>query len=58
LGFDARLIEVRSLGHSRPDLLTLSSSRFDPYATLAIRDDSGLGDFKTTAARGGLGSTT
>jgi hypothetical protein len=29
----ARLIEVRSMGHSGPDLLTLSSSHFDPFAT-------------------------
>ena len=32
----ARLIEVRSLVHSGPDLLTLSSSRFDPTATLNL----------------------
>jgi hypothetical protein len=37
LGFDARLIEVRSLGHSRLDLLTLSSSRFDPKPKLASK---------------------
>ena len=29
----ARLIEVRSLAHSELDLLTLSSSRFDPKPT-------------------------
>ena len=28
-----RFIEVRSPGHGAPDLLTLSSSQFDPYAT-------------------------
>ena len=27
----ARLIEVRSVGHTGLDLLTLSSSHFDPY---------------------------
>ena len=30
----ARLVEVRSLGHSGSDLLTLSSSHFDPNRTL------------------------
>jgi len=37
----ARLIEVRSLGHSGLDLLTLSSSRFDPLrksARFAVRN--------------------
>src|SRR6201987_302293 len=29
----ARLTEVRSMEHSGPDLLTLSFSHFDPYAT-------------------------
>ena len=29
----ARLIEVSLLGHCGPDLLTLSSSRFDPFRT-------------------------
>jgi hypothetical protein len=29
-----RLVEVRSLGHSGPDLLTLSSSHFDPKLTI------------------------
>src|SRR5262249_1776857 len=30
----ARLVEVRSVGYRGPDLLTLSSSHFDPQETL------------------------
>src|ERR1700746_1480016 len=32
----ARLIEVRSMGHSGPDLLTLSFSHFDPSPTFGL----------------------
>ena len=35
-----RLIEVRSVGRSGLDLLTLSSSHFDPSETLACRRDA------------------
>jgi hypothetical protein len=36
----ARLIEVRSMGHSGLDLLTLSSSHFDPNADVGMTRSS------------------
>jgi hypothetical protein len=48
----ARLIEVRSLGHSGLDLLTLSSSHFDPNETLTAPNgdapDAGFGLYQRT----------
>jgi hypothetical protein len=40
----ARLIKVRSVGHSGRDLLTLSSSHFDPLETWRLMDSKSPGD--------------